>query len=58
MKDILEIEDACERAAVMQNKSRVASTKYRGMTYEDGVRDALDWVCENIDDDPTENSIN
>lgn len=54
MKDIKEIEAACERAADMQNKSRDKGvSKYRGMTYEDGLRDALDWVCDNVDEDPT-----
>ena len=53
MKDIKIIEDAAERAAVMQDTSRENGSKYRSMTYEDGLRDALDWVCENIDEDPT-----
>ena len=54
MKDIKEIEKACDRAADLQNEARDNGSKYRGMTYEDGLRDALDWVCENIDEDPTE----
>lgn len=53
MKDIEEIEKACERAAIMHNKSQYEGSKYRGMTYEDGIRDALDWVWENVDEDPT-----
>jgi hypothetical protein len=54
MKDIEEIEQACERAANLQNEARYNCSKYRSMTYEDGLRDALDWVCENTDEDPTE----
>jgi CRISPR/Cas system CMR-associated protein Cmr5 small subunit len=54
MKNIEEIEEACERAAKMQNKSDRYGSKYPSMTYEAGLRDALDWVMENADDDPTE----
>lgn len=53
MKTPTEIDDACERAAKMQHQANENGSKYRGMTYEDGLRDALDWVCENIDEDPT-----
>lgn len=56
MKDIKEIEAACERAADMQNTSREKGSKYRSMTYEDGLRDALDWVCDNVDEDPTQDA--
>ena len=54
MKDIKEIEDACKRASDMQNESRDNGSKYRGMTYEDGLLEALDWVCDNVDEDPTQ----
>lgn len=54
MKLHSEIKEACERAAVMQNKAFENGSLYQGMTYEDGLRDALDWVCDNIDEDPTE----
>lgn len=53
MKSHEEIEAACERAAVMQNESANNGSKFSGMTYEDGLREALDWVCENSDEDPT-----
>jgi len=53
MKDIEEIEAACERAQKLHDKSRENGSKYRGMTYEDGLLEALDWVCENVDEDPT-----
>lgn len=56
MKTIDQIEAACERAADLQNKARENGSKYRGMTYEDGLRDALDWVCDNIEEDPTEDA--
>ncbi len=54
MKTELEITEACERAAKMHNSSLRNGSKYRGMTYEDGLCDALDWVCENVEEDPTE----
>jgi hypothetical protein len=53
MKDSDEIEAACERAAKLHDKSRESGSKYRGMTYEDGLREALDWACENVEEDPT-----
>lgn len=53
MKEIEEIEEACNRATKNQKYSREQGSRFRGMTYEDGVRDALDWVCENIEEDPT-----
>ena len=53
MKDETEVEEACERAAKMQNKARNTGSLYGGMTYEDGLREAFDWVMENSDDDPT-----
>jgi len=49
-----EIEKACERAERLHDASRQDGSKYRGMTYEDGLRDAFDWICENVDEDPTE----
>lgn len=53
MQSPKEIEAACDRAADLQNESRENGSRFRGMTYEDGLRDALDWVCENVDEDPT-----
>lgn len=53
MKDISEIEEACERAARMQNDANRNGSALRGMTYEDGLRAALDWVCDYEDEDPT-----
>lgn len=56
MKSDTEIEEACGRAADMQSKANARGrSKYPGMTYEDGLRDALDWVCDNADEDPTAN---
>ena len=54
MKTNEEIEAACERAAVMQNEAQENGSKLHGMSYEQGLRDALDWVCGNIKEDPTE----
>ncbi len=53
MKQIDEIEEACERAAVMQCESADKGSKFPAMTYEDGLREALDWVCGNSEEDPT-----
>ena len=53
MKDIKEIEEACERAADMQCKAADKGSKYPGMSYEDGLREGLDWVCDNQEEDPT-----
>jgi hypothetical protein len=54
MKDSDEIEAACERAADMQNKAQREGSRFGGMTYEDGIREALDWVCGNQEEDPTQ----
>ena len=54
MRDIEEIEEACERAALMQYKANENGSSYRGMSYEDGLREAFDWVCGHADEDPTE----
>ena len=53
MKDISEIESACDRAADMQAEASMIGSRYPGMSYEEGVREALDWVCDNVDEDPT-----
>ena len=56
MIDIKEIESACERAVNLQNEARCYGSNHRSRTYEDGLLDALNWVCENLDEDPTEES--
>lgn len=53
MRDFKEIEDACERAAQMQCDSESNGSKYPGMKYEDGLREAFDWIMENMEEDPT-----
>ena len=50
MKDIDEIEAAADRASDMV----YAGSKYPGMTYEQGIRVALEWVLEIDDEDPTQ----
>lgn len=50
MKDQNEIEKMCEKAA--RECDRPTAPRH-GMTYEEGVRAALDWVLENMDDDET-----
>jgi hypothetical protein len=44
MKDQTEIEEAAERAAKLHNQAERKGPKYPNMTYEQGVRDVLDWV--------------
>ena len=50
MRDEIIIEDASDRAADMAHNP---NPKWSGMTYEQGLRDALDWVLELNDEDPT-----
>ncbi len=55
MKDEKEINDAADRAADMcAAADKKGRSKYPGMTYEEGVRAALDWACGNQDEDPTQ----
>lgn len=42
MRDEDEIQRLADKAADSQGQP----TKYRAMTYEDGVREALDWVLD------------
>ena len=44
-----EINDLIEKC---YEQSKRGTTKYRGMTYEDGVRAALDWVTGQDDANP------
>lgn len=54
MKKPTEIEAAAERAAQLQNNAQKSGrSEYPAMTYEDGLREALDWVCDYEDCDPT-----
>lgn len=53
MKDFKEIEDAAERAAEMQCEAEQNGSKYPGMKYEDGLREAFDWITGNAEEDPT-----
>ena len=50
MKDIDEIEKAIDRASDMVNKG----SNFGGMTYEEGIREALEWVIGWQDEDPTQ----
>lgn len=54
MKTEAEIEAAAERAARMQNRAQDHGSRFFGMTYEDGLREGLDWVMDNSDEDPTQ----
>lgn len=53
MKDEKEIEEACERAAKLNDYAEEHGSRWRAMTYEQGLREALDWVLDNIEEDPT-----
>ena len=46
-----EVNSVIDAAAVMVERGR---SKFPGMTYEEGVRAALDWILGNIDDHPME----
>lgn len=46
MRDENEVSDLADKASTLS----LGGSKYPGMTYEQGVRDALDWVLENWDD--------
>lgn len=47
MKNEDDIQEMLDRAA---SASRVSS-RYPGMTFEDGVRNALEWVLEQMEED-------
>lgn len=53
MKSKEEVDQALDRAIDMQSNAFAKGSKYSGMSYEDGLREALDWVMENSDEDPT-----
>lgn len=53
MKTKEEIEMASERSLDMQNAAMEKGSKYRGMTYEDGIQVALSWVLGYEEEDPT-----
>lgn len=46
-----EVDAVVDTAAEKINQGR---SKFPGMTYEEGVRAALDWITGNIDDHPME----
>ena len=46
-----EVNSVIDAAAVMIERGR---SKFPGMTYEEGVRAALDWLLGSIDDHPME----
>lgn len=50
MLDKKEIEKECEKAS----EASVKPSKVPGMTYEQGVSAALDWVLENVEEKPME----
>lgn len=49
MRDEEEINEQLNRAAAAAEKG---GTRYRGMTYEQGVEEALLWVTENTNEPP------
>lgn len=52
-----QIADAAERAAQAKDNADAGSSRYPAMTYEDGLRDALDWASGLSDNDPTEDIL-
>ena len=54
MRTEQEIRDAASRALeLFLAKETTGRSKYSGMTYEDGLQDAFDWVAGEINEDPT-----
>lgn len=53
MRDEDDIKSASDRASNMWDAAQSNGSKYRGMSYEDGLREAFDWIMENCDEDPT-----
>ena len=51
MKTDEEIEEQIDKATEWINKGQTAVS---GMTYEEGVRSALDWAIGNMDEKPIE----
>lgn len=44
-----QLEDLSDKASEIINST---GTKYSGMTYEQGIRDTIDWILGNSDDEP------
>lgn len=44
-----EIDDLADKCSEHQN---AGTTKFRGQTYEDGIRNTLDWLAGDSDDNP------
>lgn len=53
MPDDSEISAAADRASDIVIRLN-GSSQFRGMTYEEGVRDALAWASGNQEEDPTQ----
>jgi len=47
-------EEAVERVLEKANHGIDNGTAFAGMSYEDGVRDAIDWITGNDDAEPLE----
>jgi len=46
-----EVNTVVEQAIVLINRGR---SRFHGMTYEEGVRNAIEWLLGDIDDNPME----
>lgn len=46
-----EVNEVIDKASEQESKGR---SRWPGMTYEQGVRNALDWILGNSDDNPME----
>lgn len=54
MKTQDEAEEFQNRVLDMYDKAQRKGSKYPGMTYEQGLREAVDWIMEDQEDDPTQ----
>lgn len=54
MKTRKQIDEQIDRAIGPAGEYRCAGSNYSGMTYEDGVRAALEWAVEDTEEEPME----
>ena len=52
MPECVRSEEEISRVINWCHEGRKQGTRYRGMTYEEGVMAALDWITGDIDDAP------
>ena len=52
--DIIRIEEEIERLEAWAAEGQSNGTHYSGMSYEDGIRDTLDWLFGRRDTSPAD----